>query len=123
MYADLHMHSTFSDGSNSPQELVALARKNGVSVIAIADHDTIKGYKDIASKVKEDEIKVIPAVEINTFNAGLGIHILGYNIDCTNNRLLSYLDELSGMRTEITRTMLMKLCDLGMIKYSWDEVL
>ncbi len=65
MYADLHLHSTFSDGTNTPLELIELAEDNGIKVIAIADHDTVRGV-DEALKLAFYNVRIIPAIEVST---------------------------------------------------------
>ena len=86
---DLHIHSNLSDGELSPKEIIDRAVNNGVSVIAIADHDTTLAYNDdLFNYAKENNVKLITAVEISTKYKGIGIHVLGYNFDI-NNKLLT----------------------------------
>lgn len=122
MHADLHMHSYYSDGTNSPRELIELAKRNGVSAIALSDHDTIDGIKEAKEAADIHDIKVIPAVEISTSVDGVRIHILGYHFDVTNRKLLKYLQEMSEARTNTTRRMLEKLNTLKLLDYSWSDV-
>ena len=86
---DLHIHSNLSDGELSPKEIIDRAVNNGVNVIAIADHDTTLAYNDeLFNYAKENNVKLITAVEISTKYKGIGIHVLGYNFDI-NNKLLT----------------------------------
>lgn len=86
---DLHIHSNLSDGELSPKEIIDRAVNNGVEVIAIADHDTTITYNDdLFNYAKENNVKLITAVEISTKYKGIGIHVLGYNFDI-NNKLLT----------------------------------
>ncbi len=86
---DLHIHSNLSDGELSPKEIIDRAVNNGVSVIAITDHDTTLAYNDdLFNYAKENNVKLITAVEISTKYKGIGIHVLGYNFDI-NNKLLT----------------------------------
>ena len=86
---DLHIHSNLSDGELSPKEIIDRAVNNGVSVIAIVDHDTTLAYNDdLFNYAKENNVKLITAVEISTKYKGIGIHVLGYNFDI-NNKLLT----------------------------------
>ena len=79
---DLHIHTTISDGSLTPIEVIDEAVKNGVSTIAIADHDTIDAYTDeLFEYANSKNIKIINAVEISTKSNKAGIHVLGYNFD------------------------------------------
>lgn len=83
---DLHIHSNLSDGVLSPKQIVDEACKNGVSVIAIADHDTIDAYTDeFYDYAKSKNISVINAVEISTKISKCGIHVLGYDFDIHHN--------------------------------------
>ena len=123
MFADLHIHSYYSDGTNSPKELVEMAAKRNVSVLALSDHDTTEGIEELTSEANLKGIGAVPAVEISTSAGGIRIHILGYFIDCNNTGLKNFLREMLTARAENTRNMLQKLCSSGQLKYSWDEVL
>jgi predicted metal-dependent phosphoesterase TrpH len=79
MNFDLHSHTTFSDGSLTPQELISRAVENGVDVLAITDHDTLDAYRD--TPLEQDNIKLIPGIELSTQWGSTGIHVLGLNID------------------------------------------
>ena len=84
---DLHMHSTFSDGKLSPQELIKDAEKKGYRLIAIADHNTVEAYKQ--TDILQNPI-VIPAIEFDCWYKGVLVHILGYGVDIFNSELLKY---------------------------------
>ncbi len=89
---DLHIHTTASDGSLSPSEVVALAEKAGMKAIAITDHDTADGIEEAAAAAKEQGIELVPGIELSVDYKGRGIHILGYFIDTKNKHLRSLLD-------------------------------
>ena len=72
---DLHMHTTFSDGSISPEELVAMAIENGVKVIAITDHDNTLSYEAAIEAAKGHDLEIIPGIEINTHYEGHEVHV------------------------------------------------
>ncbi len=113
MAADLHVHSTYSDGSLTPEELVKLAVKNKLSTIAIADHDTVDGI-NIASRVAGNyELEVIPAIEFSTFRKKAEIHILGYYIDYGDPRLLNKVKEIFTARIKRARKMVKLLNQQG----------
>ena len=80
---DLHIHSTYSDGVLSPEELVKLAVSINLNAIAITDHDNIVGYKKASDYIKENNIplEIIPGIEVNTLFKGEEVHILGYFMD------------------------------------------
>lgn len=83
---DLHTHTTSSDGSTSPKELVNLAAKQGLSAIAITDHDTVSGYEEAAEAASDKNIEVIPGIEFGTKYRS-SVHILGFFIDTKNEEL------------------------------------
>jgi predicted metal-dependent phosphoesterase TrpH len=122
MFADLHIHSCYSDGTNSPKELIEMAKQNNVRALALTDHDTVDGISEVIEAAAIRDVKVIPAVEISTSIGGIRIHILGYNIDCTNDNLIKYLKAMSTARTENTRSMLEKLNSMKLLDYSWTDV-
>lgn len=76
-YADLHIHSTASDGRLSPAAVVELAGEKGFSCIALADHDTVGGVEEALSAAKKAGVGVIPAVELSTLYDGGGSARLG----------------------------------------------
>jgi 3',5'-nucleoside bisphosphate phosphatase len=123
MFADLHTHSTYSDGTDTPEELVWLAAQKGLSALAVSDHDTIEGVTKAQAEAEKWNIHILPAVEISTSVEGIRIHILGYGPDCAHPGLLRFLKEMSDARTQNTRRMLQKLQAAGKLKYAWEDVL
>lgn len=96
---DLHIHTNISDGVLSPKQVIDEAKKNGVSVIAIADHDTIEAYNDeLFAYAKSKNITLIKAVEISSKTEKSGIHVLGYNYDLDNAELRKKLFEIRNAR-------------------------
>lgn len=113
---DLHIHSNCSDGELSPKQIIDEAKKNKVSVIAIADHDTVAAYTtSLFDYAKSQGIKLIPAVEMSTKIAKVGFHVLGYNFDLTNKNLLKKLSLLRNARCDYLNKVANKLLDLGYI--------
>ena len=97
-YIDLHIHSTASDGTLTPTEIVQTALKSTKSekdpiVIALTDHDTVAGVSEFLKEAKKykERVTAIPGVEISTNYHGVEIHILGYNVDPENKELLEQL--------------------------------
>ena len=89
MKIDLHIHTNVSDGFYTPKQIIDEAFKNGVSTIAIADHDTIEAYNDdLFDYAKSKNITLIRAVEISTKISKCGIHVLGYNFDLNDSSLI-----------------------------------
>lgn len=96
---DLHVHTNLSDGELSPKEVIDKAVQNQVSVIAIADHDTLEAYtEELYQYASSKNIKIICAVEISTKIEKLGIHILGYHFDINNQELRNRLFSIRNAR-------------------------
>lgn len=113
---DLHIHTNCSDGAFSPKEIIDEAFKNGVSIIAIADHDTMDAYtEDLKKYAEEKKIKLIPAVEVSTKAKKSGVHILGYNLNKEHSKLKEKLSILKNVRHEYLINVSEKLEQLGYI--------
>ena len=113
---DLHVHSNCSDGLLSPKEIIDKAVANGVSVISIADHDTVDAYNDeLFQYANSKGVQIIPAVEISTKTEKCGIHVLGYNFDLSNKVLLDKLASLRNARHDYLYQVSIKLKGLGYI--------
>ena len=89
-YIDLHTHSTMSDGSMTPAEVVRAAKDAGLAAVALTDHDSIDGVAEAVEEGKKIGIEVIPAIELSA-ECDTELHILGYFIDITNEKLLDRL--------------------------------
>jgi predicted metal-dependent phosphoesterase TrpH len=88
---DLHIHTTFSDGDMTPEEVVKEAERLGLGGIAITDHDEVAGV-DVALEAAGSGFEVVPGVELSTSDGKCDIHILGYLIDTGSGELRKYLD-------------------------------
>lgn len=86
---NLHIHSTFSDGKLTPQELLQDAKDKGFTLIAISDHNTVEAYKQ-TDILNSEFPKVITALEFDCWYKGVLVHMLGYGIDINNPELLKY---------------------------------
>ncbi len=95
---DLHIHTYYSDGSSSPYEAVKWAVDGGMTEIAITDHDNVNGVPAAYSAAKQLGVKFHTGIEFSTEEAGIGLHILGYDIDIDNKLLLEKCEEISLMR-------------------------
>ena len=98
--ADLHMHTTHSDGALSPAELLAKVRDAGLGIISITDHDSVGAVEEAIGLGQTLGVEVIPGVELSAVVDGSEIHILGYFIDHRNEALLA---SLAGFREERLR--------------------
>ncbi|MCP1716315.1 putative metal-dependent phosphoesterase TrpH [Methanocalculus alkaliphilus] len=112
-YADLHLHTTASDGTLTPRELVIAAKDAGLSTIAITDHDTIDGIEEACRAGREFDLEVIPGIELSTIDGKKEIHILGYFIDPTNCSLNAIIQKMIDARENRAVRMVEKLNELG----------
>jgi predicted metal-dependent phosphoesterase TrpH len=118
---DLHVHSTYSDGSFTPKELAQKARAAGLAAIALTDHDTVKGVPAFLAACRQEGVRGIAGVEISAdFNPGT-MHMLGYLIDPASEQLEKALIALRTGRQERNQEILRKLKALG-FKLDWNEV-
>ena len=78
---DLHIHSYYSDGTMSPEEILHEAKKNQVGIISLTDHDKLEGIINLMELCKNEEILCIPGVEFDSLFNDVNVHILGYGFD------------------------------------------
>ncbi|ADL12979.1 PHP domain-containing protein [Acetohalobium arabaticum] len=121
MTVDLHLHTTASDGSFTPSEVVNKAVQLGLDVIAITDHDTVGGIPEAKAEAFDKDLEVISGIELNTELFDLEIHILGYYIDDNNLALQNELKKLRTARYDRIEKMIKKLGDRG-IEIDFDYV-
>jgi predicted metal-dependent phosphoesterase TrpH len=100
MSADLHIHSNLSDGTDSPEEIVYLAKAASLKTIALTDHDNLDGLTSAANAGVVAGVEVVPGIEFSTESNGNEIHILGYYIDAQNCQLNSILEKIQTDRVE-----------------------
>jgi len=119
---DLHLHSTASDGRFSPADIVRKAAERGLTVIALADHDTVAGIVPALTAAKAfPRLKVIPCVEISTDVPDGEVHVLGYFVDYTDPELAARLERMRRSRQGRAQGIISKLRDLG-IHIEWQRV-
>jgi predicted metal-dependent phosphoesterase TrpH len=112
---DLHVHTDASDGKYPPAELVALAARSGLGLLAITDHDTVSGIVPAMEAAGAfPDLKIIPGVEISSHAPGSEVHVLGYFIDIGSPELLKQLVALGDSRQDRARAIVDKLRGLGM---------
>ena len=104
---DLHIHTTCSDGTLSPSEVVAEALRAGLGAIAVTDHDTAHGCAEAAAAAEGSALEVVPGIEISTKYNG-PVHILGYFVDTAHPAMKEALDWIVRDRDERNR----KICEL-----------
>jgi predicted metal-dependent phosphoesterase TrpH len=120
--ADLHIHSTASDGRLTPAEVIKEAAERGLKFIALTDHDTVEGIAPAKAAAKSfPNLKLIPGVEISTDIPDGEVHVLGYFIDYTSRELGTKLDQFRNSRLNRAKGMVAKLDKMG-IHLDWQRV-
>jgi predicted metal-dependent phosphoesterase TrpH len=111
---DLHLHSTCSDGTLSPAELVKEALRRGLAVISITDHDTLEGIAPALQAASGTGLRVISGIELNTDYKGQEVHILGYGIEAEAAALREALEKMQAGRRRRNQAIVERLRRLGM---------
>lgn len=121
---DLHVHSVFSDGTNTPSELVKLAEETQLTAFALTDHDTVAGLEEALEAASHSSVHVIPGVELSAGYLGSeqDVHILGYNMDYKSEAFQAHLDNFQLERVNRNKKMLQNMHDDG-IDISYEQVL
>lgn len=104
---DLHIHSFYSDGTMSPEEIVVEALSNGVGLLAIADHNTLEGNIKLLNLSEKYKFEYITAVELDSIDNGVDVHILGYGVDVTNQEFCNFVE---------SNRLLLEEVNIGLIK-------
>jgi predicted metal-dependent phosphoesterase TrpH len=118
---DLHTHSSASDGTDTPGDLVREAAAAGLDVVALTDHDAMSGWGEAQQAADEAGITLVPGLEISTRFHHRGVHLLGYLLDPTHPPLVSELDRILEGRTARTPAIVAALREHG-IDISEDDV-
>jgi len=112
-YADLHLHTFFSDGTFTPEELVQRASKLGFAAIALTDHDTVEGCERAAVACAAVNMEFISGTELTAEHADTEVHILAYFVDTQNQVLLTRIAGFQSVRQNRIREMVAALNKLG----------
>ncbi|HEV2392172.1 MAG TPA: PHP domain-containing protein [Verrucomicrobiae bacterium] len=113
MFADLHLHSFFSDGTYSPEEVAGQAHSHGLAAVALTDHDTVEGCAPTSLQCEALHIEFIPGTELTAEQDGHEIHVLGYCVDVNNARLLVELERFQAVRRNRVCEMVTRLNQLN----------
>jgi len=112
--ADLHTHTHYSDGTDSPQRVIELARQAKLSALAITDHDILSAYPEAAPAAAAAGLELIPGVEMSASEAGQEVHVLGFFIDSTHAGFQRQLEEQRTRRISRIHDMIHRLQRLGL---------
>ncbi len=124
MKTDLHTHTNASDGLHTPTRLIEIAKSNGVTIIAVTDHDTIAGHDEAVAAGKSLGVRVIRGIEVSALSQKGEVHVLGYGIPPRAEiapHALATLDNLRNVRKARAEKMLAKLAALG-VQIPFDTV-
>jgi len=121
---DLHIHTTYSDGTFSPEAVVDTAIDCGLDVIALTDHDNILSHKIANDYIEKKGLKleIIPGVEINTIYKGYEVHILGYFMDVNNADFQNLMKSQQEARVKQTNEIIRLLSKKAGIKIKFEDV-
>lgn len=90
---DIHVHSTYSDGTMTPAELLAAAEERGVALLAIADHDVTAGSEELCRLSASSPVKCVPGVELTAYDEGACVHVLAYGYSFDDAEFAAFLSE------------------------------
>ncbi len=121
--ADLHNHTTASDGTLSPAEHVKWAASQGLAAVGITDHDTIAGWAEARAAAEEAGIDLVPGCELSTEVGKTEVHILAYYFDPTEPAMADLLRRMRGGRRRRAEEAVAKLHQLGYTEVSLERIL
>jgi predicted metal-dependent phosphoesterase TrpH len=113
MFADLHLHTSFSDGTYAPEELASLGRQHGLAAMSLTDHDTVEGCARMAAACEREGVEFISGTELTAESGGHELHLLGYGINLNHARLLAEMARFQTVRQNRIREMAARLNQLG----------
>ncbi len=120
MRADLHSHSSVSDGTEPPAIVIRRAAEAGLDAIALTDHDTVAGHREAASALPAG-LTLVPGAELSCRLEGHSVHMLAYLFDPQNDELAGEMAEIRESRLHRARAMVDKLAELG-VPITWEQV-
>ncbi|MFI6629908.1 PHP domain-containing protein [Nonomuraea fuscirosea] len=120
MRIDLHSHSSASDGTQPPSDVVRRARERGLDVLALTDHDTVAGHASAAGALPAG-LTLVPGMELSCRRGGRSIHLLAYLFDPREPELLAECARIRRAREERARLTVERLVELG-VAVTWEQV-
>lgn len=112
--ADLHLHTNYSDGTDTPRRVMELAKAAGLSAVSVTDHDILASYPEAKAAADELGLELIPGLEMSSSHQGQEVHILGLFIDLQHAGFNQLLTEQRTRRIGRLKQMIAKLCQLGL---------
>jgi predicted metal-dependent phosphoesterase TrpH len=109
MFADLHLHTHFSDGTYTPEKVVESCREHGLSIIALTDHDTMEGCARAAAACAAAGLEFIHGAELTAEQGGHEVHLLAYFVETTHPRLRREMAKFQAVRQDRIREMVARL--------------
>lgn len=109
MYADLHIHSHYSDSTRSPKEIVKKAKELGIGLLCVSDHNTTAAYNELIPLCKANQIKLIRGAEISTSFEGKEFHVLAYDFDFENKEIIDICKQCESVYAEIDLELIKKM--------------
>ncbi len=121
-YADLHIHTYYSDSTSSPQEVIDQAVEKALTCISITDHDVLDGIAPAKEAGGAVNVEVIPGIELSSEFEGKDIHILGYFVDYKQGPLVDKVESFLDERVKRMKQMIMNLKTLGINDIEFEEI-
>ena len=119
---DLHVHSTYSDGTLSPEELIQLAEEIGLEAVALCDHDTVAGLPGFLAAAEGKNVRAIPGIEFSTEYQGTEVHILGLFIQPTHYEAVTQKVKWVQEQKEVHNRALVDALNNAGILLDYDEI-
>src|SRR5690554_181818 len=110
---DLHIHSTISDGRDTPEQVVTKAASQGITALSLTDHDSVAGLAQASAVASDLSLTFLPGIEITTDYEETEVHLLGYCVDYTSKQLIKGCDEIHRQRRERAQEIIGNLVRLG----------
>jgi len=120
-YIDLHMHTLFSDGMKTPEELLDLVRSKKLKAFSVTDHDSLTGFLKVKELLSDDDPELVSGVELSVSIDNSDMHILAYFVDYENENFNEALLEFQKRRNMRSRLMVQKLNELG-VNINFEDV-
>ncbi|HTR42779.1 MAG TPA: PHP domain-containing protein [Pseudomonadales bacterium] len=112
-FADLHLHTNFSDGTFTPEELVLHAQKAGLACIAVTDHDSVEASTRVAAGCAAVNMEFVPGTELTAEQDDTELHVLGYFLDTSNAKLLGEIAKFQAVRQNRIHEMVSCINEMG----------